>query len=78
MANWQLTLPRVAWPRSEVVMRKAKGRGAPVHSKAVAEIRRCLVKALGTLDEIQAPPEIGAHIDFALTRLDVLLDAEHR
>lgn len=78
MANWQLTLPRVAWSRSEVVMASAKARGSSAHAKAVAEVRTCLIKALEILDQVGAPPEVGAHIDLALRRLEAVLDPSSR
>lgn len=44
------------------------GRGA--HVRALKEAKASLKEALAILDEINAPPDIGAHIDRAICRID--------
>ena len=43
------------------------GRGT--RERTIAEVSLMLRQALNKLDEINAPPDIGAHVDRALCRL---------
>lgn len=54
-----------------------KGGGNP-RKQAVAEISSLLRQALDKLDQISAPPDIGAHVDRAICRLEDLERTEEQ
>ena len=44
--------------------------GSGAHARALNKAKAALKEALAILDEINAPPDIGAHVDRAIHRID--------
>ena len=48
--------------------------GREAHARVVKEVTKSLVRSLSKLDEINAPADIGAHIDRAICRLQEIVE----